>query len=59
MPPAVVLASIREWSGRRFDPMLVDLFFLHLQTICDARNALELKTDSLQALVSNIRPHGV
>lgn len=59
MPPGVVLASIRERSGRRFDPSLVDLFFSHLQTICDARNALELNADSLQALVSNIRPHGV
>jgi putative two-component system response regulator len=59
MPPGVVLASIRERSGRRFDPALVDLFFSHLQTICDARLALELNADSLQALVSNIRPHGV
>ncbi|MEI7432187.1 MAG: HD domain-containing phosphohydrolase [Betaproteobacteria bacterium] len=56
LPPGVVLASIRERSGTRFDPDLVDLFFVHLQSICDARKEIEFNADSLQALVSTIRP---
>lgn len=59
MPPEVVLASIRERSGRRFDPALVELFFANLQTICDARKSIEFSNGSLQARVSNVLAHAL
>jgi response regulator RpfG family c-di-GMP phosphodiesterase len=55
IPPAVVLAAIRDFSGRRFDPELVRLLFANLQAISEARREIETSTFSLQSVVERTR----
>jgi putative two-component system response regulator len=53
--PAVVLAAIRDFSGRRFDPGLVRLLFANLQAISEARREVETSAVSLQGVVERTR----
>lgn len=56
MPDGAVPASIRELSGQRFDPQLVELFMSNLPAIAAARSEIELHANSFQNLVANIKP---
>jgi putative two-component system response regulator len=53
--PGMVLAAIRDFSGRRFDPELVELFFANLRQISEARRTVETSAVSLQCVVERSR----
>ena len=56
LPADMVLTSIQDLSGRRFDPELVGLFFANLPVITEAHAEIESKASSFHALVANSRP---
>lgn len=53
LPTNVVLGSIRELSGHRFDPRLVELFQENVPAICAATAEVDQNANSFQELVAN------
>jgi putative two-component system response regulator len=53
LPTNAVLGSIRELSGHRFDPRLVELFQKNVSAICAATAEVDQRANSFQELVAN------
>lgn len=56
IPPETLLETIRDLSGRRFDPRLVELFLANLRDITAAHREIDAQANSFQALASNVKP---
>ena len=57
MPQGVLLEYIRDLSGRRFDPELVELLCSNMPAISAAHSDINAKANSFQALAMNITPN--